>query len=180
MLLQLFLTFFKIGFISFGGGYAMMPVIQHEVNKYGWLSSEEFNEVVALAGTGPGPIATNSATLIGLHTAGVPGAIMATFGMILPSLLLIIVLAAFLYKWHQNKWFKSSFYGLKPVVTGLIIFAAIHFGMAGWGEMKLPVSFQQIATLLITIGAFVGIIKYKMHPFVIIVGAGIMGIVFFQ
>ncbi|MBP1962199.1 chromate transporter [Paenibacillus aceris] len=180
MLLDLFLTFFKIGFISFGGGYAMMPIIQHEVSRNQWLSAEDFNQVVSLAGTGPGPIATNCATLIGFETAGIPGAIMATLGMVLPSLLLIILLAAFLYKWHNNKWFKSSFYGLKPVVTGLIFFAAIHFGMAGWGEAKLPVTWQQIATILITVGAFVGIVKYKLHPFIIIVGAGIMGIVFFQ
>jgi chromate transporter len=180
VLFSLFLTFFKIGFISFGGGYAMMPIIQHEVSKNNWLTDEAFNQVVSLAGSGPGPIATNCATLIGFQTAGVMGAIAATLGMVLPSLLLIIVLAAFLYKWHTNKWFKSSFYGLKPVVTGLIIFAAIHFGMAGWGEAKLPITWQQIATILISIGAFVGIVKYKLHPFIIIVGAGIMGIVFFQ
>jgi chromate transporter len=180
MLLSLFITFFKIGLISFGGGYAMMPVIQHEVERHQWLSSVDFNHVVSLAGTGPGPIATNCATLVGFQTAGVPGAIAATLGMVLPSLILIILLAAFLYKWHSNKWFKSSFYGLKPVVTGFIIFAAIHFGWAGWGSEKFQISWDQIATVLITAGAFLGIIKYKLHPFMIIVFAGIMGIVFFQ
>ncbi|SDO11677.1 chromate transporter [Paenibacillus sp. yr247] len=180
MLLSLFITFFKIGFISFGGGYAMMPVIQREVDKHQWLSPDDFNHMISLAGTGPGPIATNCATLIGFQTAGVPGAIVATLGMVLPSLILIILLAACLYRWHTNKWFKSSFYGLKPVVTGFIIFAAIHFGWTGWGTEKFHISWNQIATLLITVGAFLGIIKYKLHPFMIIVSAGIMGIVFFQ
>ncbi|OPH60694.1 chromate transporter [Paenibacillus ferrarius] len=180
MLFSLFFTFFKIGLISFGGGYAMMPVIQREVVKHDWLTADAFNQVITLAGTGPGPIATNSATLVGLQTAGVPGAIAATFGMVLPSLLLIILLAAFLYKWHSNKWFKSSFYGLKPVVTGLIIFAAIHFGLGGLGVDKFQVSWDRIASVLITVGAFFAIIKYKLHPFFVIVSAGIMGIVFFQ
>lgn len=180
MLVSLFITFFKIGIISFGGGYAMMPVIQREVERHQWLTSDDFNNVISLAGTGPGPIATNSATLIGFHTAGVPGAIAATLGMVLPSLILIIALAAFLYKWHANKWFKSSFYGLKPVVTGFIIFAAIHFGWSGLGPVKYQISWDQIATVLIAVGAFLAIIKYKLHPFMVIVFAGVMGIVFFQ
>lgn len=180
MLFSLFITFFKIGLISFGGGYAMMPVIQGEVERHQWIAAADFNNIISLAGTGPGPIATNCATLIGLQTAGVPGAMAATIGMVLPSLILIILLAAFLYKWHSNKWFKSSFYGLKPVVTGFIIFAAIHFGWSGLSVEKWQISWDNVATMLITAGAFLGIIKYKLHPFVIIVCAGMMGIVFFQ
>ncbi|TXK83720.1 chromate transporter [Paenibacillus sp. N3.4] len=180
MLFSLFLTFLKIGFISFGGGYAMIPVIQREVDIHQWMSADDFNEIVTLAGTGPGPIATNCATLIGLQTSGVTGAIAATLGMVLPSLLLIILLAAFLYKWHSNKWFKSSFYGLKPIVTGFIIFAAIHFGWSGLGDVGFHISWHQIAMILIAVGAFTSIIKYKLHPFFVIVLAGGMGIVFFQ
>ncbi|MFD0695803.1 chromate transporter [Paenibacillus sp. GCM10027628] len=175
---SLFFTFLKIGFISFGGGYAMIPIIQHEVEIHQWMTGEQYNHAVALAGMGPGPIATNSATLIGFEAAGIPGAIAATFGMVFPSLLLIILLAAFLYKWHHHKWFKSSFYGLRPVVTGFIIFAAIHFGWSG--ADKVLFSWHQAATVLITIGVVVGVIKYKLHPFVVILLSGVMGIVFFH
>jgi chromate transporter len=178
LLWSLFVTFLKIGFVSFGGGYAMIPIIQNEVELHQWLLPEQFNHAVALAGTGPGPIATNCATLIGFETAGVPGAIAATLGMVLPSLLLIILFAAFLYKWHNNKWFKSSFYGLRPVVTGFIVFAAIHFG---WSVSdKAIFSWHQAAMMIITIGVVVGIVKYKLHPLAVIVLAGAMGIVFFN
>ncbi|MBD0380861.1 chromate transporter [Paenibacillus sedimenti] len=178
LLWNLFITFLKIGFISFGGGYAMIPIIQHEVELHQWLLPAQFNHAVTLAGTGPGPIATNCATLIGFETAGIPGAIAATLGMVLPSLLLIILLAAFMYKWHHNKWFKSSFYGLRPVVTGLIIFAAIHFGWPSGAEDIF--SWHQAAMVLITIGVVVGVVKYKLHPFTVILLSGVMGIVFFH
>ncbi|MEW9700477.1 chromate transporter [Paenibacillus sp. SI8] len=178
MLWSLFITFFKIGFISFGGGYAMIPVIQHEVELHQWLQTDRFNHVVALAGTGPGPIATNCATLIGFEIAGIPGALLATFGMVLPSLLLIIVLAAFLYKWHTNKWFKSSFYGLRPVVTGFILFAAVHYGWPG--SINLMFTWHHAANLAIALVVVVAIVKYKLHPLIVIVGAGMMGIVFFN
>ncbi|MFC5447860.1 chromate transporter [Paenibacillus aestuarii] len=178
VLWSLFLTFLKIGFISFGGGYAMIPIIQHEVETHQWMQPEQFNHAVALAGTGPGPIATNCATLIGYQTAGVLGAIIATLGMVLPSLLLIIFLSAVLYKWHNHRWFKSTFYGLRPVVTGLIIYAAIRLGWSGSDSVHF--SWHQAAMILITFGVAVGIIKYKLHPFIVILFAGIMGIVFFQ
>ncbi|OCT12338.1 chromate transporter [Paenibacillus pectinilyticus] len=179
MLISLFLTFLKIGLVSFGGGYAMIPVIQRQVEKPQWLTSDEFNHVISLAGTSPGPIATNCATLIGYESAGIPGAIMATLGMVLPSLILIITLAAFLFRWHSKTWFQSSFYGLKPVVTGFIIYAALHFGLSSFENVQRGITWRQVATLLITIGAFLGIVKYKLHPFLIIVFAGMVGIVFF-
>jgi chromate transporter len=180
MLFSLFLTFLKIGLVSFGGGYAMIPVIQLEVERHQWLTTVEFNHVISLAGTSPGPIATNSATLIGYETAGVAGAITATLGMVLPSLIVIIVMAAFLYRWHDHRWFKSSFYGLKPVVTGFIIYAALHFGLSTFEPAQTGVTWKQVATLLIAAGAFIAIVKYKMHPLIVIVLAGVMGIVFFM
>ncbi|CAH1201912.1 hypothetical protein PAECIP111891_01853 [Paenibacillus allorhizoplanae] len=179
MLLQLFLAFLKIGLVSFGGGYAMIPVIQLEVERHQWLTLDEFQHVIALSGTSPGPIATNSATLIGYETAGIPGAILATLGMVLPSLVVIILAAAFLFRWHSHPWFKSSFYGLKPVVTGFIVYAALHFGQSSFGSVETGVSWKQVATLLIAGGAFMAIVKYKVHPFVVIVGAGVLGIAFF-
>ncbi|MDQ8737993.1 chromate transporter [Paenibacillus sp. LHD-38] len=86
MLWELFITFLKIGIVSFGGGYAVIPLIQYEVASRGWLESAEYQETISIAGMAPGPIATNSATLVGYKTAGLGGAIMSTLGMVIPSL----------------------------------------------------------------------------------------------
>ncbi|OAS15269.1 chromate transporter [Paenibacillus oryzisoli] len=88
-------------------------------------------------------------------------------------------MAVFLFRWHANPWFTSSFYGIKPVVTGFIIYAALHFGQSTFGTVEVGVTWKQIATLLIAAGAFVAIVTYKLHPIGVIVGAGVMGIVFF-
>ncbi|MFB5266081.1 chromate transporter [Paenibacillus enshidis] len=174
---QLFISFLKIGFLSFGGGYAILPMIQFEVEKYHWLSTEEFQRIVSLAGMSPGPIATNSATLIGYNTAGLPGAIVATTGMVLPSLIVVILIAAFFFKIHSYPWVKSSFYGLRPIITGLIVYAAIHFGFSGSSEAIFH--WTTFATLLIGVLAFVAITKYKIHPLTVIAGSAVMGIVIF-
>ncbi|KIL40377.1 chromate transporter [Gordoniibacillus kamchatkensis] len=178
MLWSLFLTFFKIGLISFGGGYAMIPIIQHEVSSHHWLSDKSFADAVALAGMAPGPIATNTATLIGYKTAGVPGAAISTLGMVLPSLLLMILITAYFYKVSRTKWVKSSFYGLRPIVTGLIIYAAIHFGFSGMGMGS--VTWKTLLSLLITCGVVIGVMKYKLHPMAALLLSGLVGVVFFQ
>ena len=177
MMWELFYSFLKIGLLSFGGGYAVIPMIQHEALAGGWLSDEQFQEVVAIAGMAPGPIATNSATLIGYHTAGIGGAIVSTLGMILPSLVLIIIISAFFFRAKNSKWMKSSFYGLRPIVTGLILYAAIHFGFMGKEQSFF--TWQTIATLLISAAALFGIVKYKLHPIAIIVASGLLGIALF-
>jgi len=178
MLWNLFITFLKIGFISFGGGYAMIPIIQLEVVSHHWLTEEAFTDAVALAGMAPGPIATNTATLIGYKTAGVPGAIMSTAGIVLPSLILMILITAIFYKIYRNKWVRSSFYGLRPIITGLIIYAAIHFGFSGEGLSNL--TWKTFVGLLITGGVIIGVMKYKMHPMLVILVSGLLGVVFFS
>lgn len=178
MLWSLFITFLKLGLISFGGGYAMIPVIQHEVESHGWLSLNDFNDAVALAGMSPGPIATNSATIIGFKAAGLPGAAFATMGMVLPSLVVIILIAGFFYKSHGNSWVKASLYGLKPIVTGLILYAAIHFFFSG-NQWSL-VSWHQIVTVLIAAGVVVGVLRYRLHPFAAVLISGLLGMALFQ
>ncbi|MFC7680585.1 chromate transporter [Paenibacillus sp. GCM10028914] len=177
MLWELFVTFLKIGFVSFGGGYAVIPLIEYEVSENGWLSSVQFQEAVSLAGMAPGPIATNSATLIGYKAAGPLGAIMSTLGMILPSLVIIIILAALFFRVQNNKWVKSSFYGLRPIVTGLIVYAAIHFGFLG--KQESGITWATVGTLLICGVSLFLLLKYKLHPFILILAAGVAGIVLF-
>ncbi|MGZ7440299.1 chromate transporter [Paenibacillus sp. TH7-28] len=177
MLWQLFLVFIKVGLISFGGGYAVMTLIQREVAAMGWVEAGEFQEIVALAGMAPGSIATNAATLIGYSQAGILGAIVATVGIILPSLIIVILLTAFFLKLQSNDWVKSSFYGLRPIVTGLIIYAAIHFGLSGRSEPLL--SWSMAGTLLIITGSLALVTKYKVHPFAVILLSAVAGIVLF-
>ncbi|MBO2943398.1 chromate transporter [Paenibacillus sp. F411] len=177
MLLQLFLTFLKIGFVSFGGGYAVIPLIQFEVSEYGWLSNDEFQSTVALAGMAPGPIATNTATLIGFKTSGAAGAMAATAGIVLPSLLIIVTLATLFFRVRHNSLVRSSFYGLRPIVTGLIVYAALHFGFLGNGEVA--VTWSSIGTLIICGLSLLLLIRYKLHPLLLILAAAAAGIVLF-
>ncbi|MCM3699537.1 chromate transporter [Paenibacillus macerans] len=177
MLWQLFLIFIKVGLISFGGGYAVMTLIQREVAAMGWVDAGEFQEIVALAGMAPGSIATNAATLIGYSQAGILGAIVATVGIILPSLIIVILLTASFLKLQSNDWVKSSFYGLRPIVTGLIIYAAINFGLSGRSEPLL--SWSMAGTLLLITGSLALVTKYKVHPFAVILLSAVAGIVLF-
>lgn len=178
MLWELFLTFFKIGFISFGGGYALIPVFQHEVEAHGWLIEEQFTNSVVLAGMAPGPIATNTATLIGYKTAGILGATVSTIGIILPSVLIIVIIALFYNRVGQNRHVQSIFYGLKPVVTALIIYAAIHFGFKGHSEHLFTLENAGIG--FIAVGVFVAVWKYKLSPIIAIFLSGLVGIVLFS
>ncbi|GIP53197.1 MULTISPECIES: chromate transporter [Paenibacillus] len=177
MLWQLFLVFIKVGLISFGGGYAVMTLIQREVAGKGWVEAGEFQEIVSLAGMAPGSIATNTATLIGYSQSGFLGAVAATVGIILPSLIIVIILTASFIRLQNNDLVKSSFYGLRPVVTGLIIYAAIHFGLSGRSESLL--SWSMAGTLLICAGCLTLVTKYKVHPFGVILLAAVAGIVIF-
>lgn len=178
MLLQLFITFLKIGFISFGGGYAMIPVIEREALSHGWMKPEQFLDAVSVAGMAPGPIATNSATLVGYKAAGLPGAALAALGMILPSLIIVIIIAAFFYKIHRHKTVQSSFYGLRPIVTGLIVYAAIHFAQ-GSGESHTSV-WETVMTGGLVVASVIGLTRLKMHPLAVITLAGLAGIAIFN
>ncbi|MDN8589108.1 chromate transporter [Paenibacillus sp. 11B] len=173
---DLFMMFIRVGLVSFGGGYAVIPIIQHEVTEKGWLTSSEFQQTVALAGMAPGSIATNAATLIGYKTAGYIGAAVSTAGMILPSLVVIVLLSSLFYRVHDNSWVKSSLYGLRPVTTGLIIYAAIHFG---YPDEDTGISWVWIATLLISGVCLFLLFKYKLHPLLVLIVAGAAGIILF-
>jgi chromate transporter len=173
----LFLVFVKVGLISFGGGYAAITMIQQEVEEAGWLNASKFQELVSLAGMAPGSIATNTATLVGYTMGGGWGALTATAGIIMPSLVIVILLAAFFLKLHSKEWVKSSFYGLRPIVTGLILYAALHLGLGGPSGPWLR--WMTVGTLLIIFGCLVLVAKYKAHPFMVIAVSAVAGIVFF-
>ncbi|AIQ46579.1 chromate transporter [Paenibacillus sp. FSL R7-0273] len=177
MLLELFLLFLKVGLISFGGGYAVIALIQREITEKGWVTPGQFQELVALAGMAPGSIATNTATLIGYSQMGILGGIVSTIGIILPSLLIVILFTAFFLRMKSNSWVRSSFYGLRPIITGLIVYAAIHFGI-GSARGSL-VSWSTFGMLLICAGSLVAVLRYKIHPFAVILLSAVGGIVLF-
>lgn len=121
VLIKLFFAFFKIGLFTFGGGYAMIPLIQEEVTKNGWLTAEEVIDIVGIAESTPGPIAVNLATFVGTSQMGVLGALVATLGVILPSFIIILLIAIIFKKIMDNKYVKSILKGINPVIIGLIL-----------------------------------------------------------
>ena len=126
LLLQLFLTFAKIGLFTFGGGYAMLSIIEHScVEEKKWITHDEMMDVTVIAESTPGPIAINCATFVGQKQAGVKGAVVATFGMVLPSFLVILAIAAFLDRFLEITWVTGAFKGIKLAVGLLILDAAV-------------------------------------------------------
>ncbi len=125
-LFELFLSFAKIGLFTFGGGYAMLPLIERVcvIDKQ-WISDEEMSDIPAVAESSPGPVAINCATYVGYKQKGIAGAIAATFGMVLPSFIIILVISFFLDRFLDNKWVSGAFYGIKIAVGILIVDAAV-------------------------------------------------------
>ena len=121
VLIKLFFAFFKIGLFTFGGWYAMIPLIQEEVTKNGWLTAEEVIDIVGIAESTPGPIAVNLATFVGTSQMGFLGALIATVGVILPSFIIILLIAIIFKKIMDNKYVKSILKGINPVIIGLIL-----------------------------------------------------------
>lgn len=126
VLFGLFISFFKIGLFSFGGGYAMLPLIYQEVNRVGSMSPSQFNELVALSQVTPGPIAINAATYSGFEVAGVAGTVVSTFGAVLPEFILMLLMVRFLAKTGDNPLVKGAFEGIRPATVGLMGAAWIY------------------------------------------------------
>ncbi len=164
MLLKIFLTFFKIGAFTFGGGYAMIPIIQDEiVIKRGWMDEREFLDAIALAQGAPGAVAINTSIYVGYRIKGVPGAILATLGTVLPSFFIILIVAKFFFKYRDNPIIDKVFLGIRPAIVALILSAVYKLTeTAKLGYIAMIVSF--VSALLIV---FLGI-----NPiYLIIVGA---------
>ncbi|SNX53564.1 chromate transporter [Thermoanaerobacterium sp. RBIITD] len=165
--LKLLFSFFKIGLFSFGGGYAMLPLIQQEVvNANNWLTTKEFINVVAISQVTPGPVAINTATYVGYKVAGIIGSTFATVGVVLPSVIIILTMSKFFFKFRNNKYVDAAFTGLRPAVVGLIAAAAI---LVAYG------SFIDYKSVIIFLAAFIATSKYKVDPILMIILAGVIG-----
>jgi chromate transporter len=179
VLWELFHTFFLMGFVSFGGGYAMLPIMETGVIQYGWMSAEKLTNIIAIAGMSPGPVAANSAILIGYSAAGINGALVSAFAILLPSLILVIAVAACFTKLHHNPIVERMFYGLKPIVTSLIIFAAIKFALAS-NMIILEVSFRSISLFLIFGLSLFALFKLRWNPVYVIILSGLVGVALYS
>ncbi len=176
ILWQLFITFFQIGLFTIGGGYAMIPMITTQVTQKGWASLETVTDFIAVSESTPGPFAINIATFLGYRTAGVPGAIATTLGVVLPSFIIISVVARFFLSFSDNKYVKSALYGLRPVVLGLILSAAFAIARAN----LFPGTGVDWAGIGIAIAAFILLRKVKkLHPGLVMLLAAAAGILIY-
>lgn len=130
ILLDLFLTFLLIGAVSFGGGYGMISLVREQVLAHGWLTESEFLDMIAVSESTPGPLAVNMATFIGSSQAGFPGALVATFGVVLPAFLIILLIAAVLKNLLRYRGVEAFLSGVRPTVVGLILGTAVVLGLA--------------------------------------------------
>lgn len=176
--LRLFISFFKIGAFSFGGGYAMLPMIYQEVDTFG-LSMKEFTDVVAISQMTPGPIAVNAATYIGFKAAGFWGSAFATFGVALPSFILIMFIATVFDKFKSNHYVNSILGGIRPATVGMIASAVIFFSKTSLLDLtRLADDFWQIfsiPSILIFVLTIICSKKFKIGPIVLTLAGGVLG-----
>lgn len=177
--LELFLTFFKIGLFTFGGGYAMLPLIQQEVVGNGWISEQEVVNFIAVSESTPGPFAINMATFIGSEMGGIFGAVCSTLGVVLPSFIVILIVARFFMAFKDNRWVKAVMNGLRPAVIGLIgaaiisvvleVFFPSGLGTSVFGTLSFWSSLVIFALMLF--------LQFKkLHPILIIVISAALGV----
>ena len=152
--LSLFLTFLKIGAVSFGGGYGMISLIREEVILHGWLTEQEFLNMIAVSESTPGPIAINMATFIGSSQAGILGSLVATLGVILPSFIIILIISSLISNFLKYKGVKSVLWGIKPAVAGLITATGITMFLSalfGIENLKSSFSFDYKAIIILAV-----------------------------
>ncbi len=180
--LKLFWAFFQIGLFSFGGGYAALPLIEKQViDTHAWMTAAEFTDLITISQMTPGPIAINAASFIGARMAGIPGALIATFGNILPSSVLILLLAWLYRKYRSLSLINHALRGLRPAVVGMIASAALTMIGSSWfsGGTAAVLGVDAIALFLFA-GAFFILRKWKPNPILIMLGTGILGMLLYM
>ena len=175
--LELFVTFFKIGLFTIGGGYAMLPLIQADVQAHGWMTAEELVNFIAVSESTPGPFAVNVSTYVGAELAGLTGALCATLGVVLPSFLIILLVARFYAAFRASAAVSGAMSGLRPAVIGMIGAAAVSVGQTVFA----PDGVQALAgyPLACSLAIFVlmaFLTHRKLHPIAIILLSALLGI----
>lgn len=179
ILLELFWTFFKIGAFTFGGGYAMVPLIEAEMASHGWITEEELVNFIAVSESTPGPFAVNMSTYVGMTAGGFRGAVCATLGVTLPSFIIILAVAKMYEKFRSSKIVSGCMSGLKPAVIGLIGSAVISVGRTVFfPDGFASASVEQISFIisLVLFGCMLFLALKKKHPILIICISAAVGI----
>ena len=181
---ELFWSFFQIGLFSIGGGYAAMPLIQNQVvDIHPWLTMTQFADIMTIAEMTPGPIAINSATFVGIQVAGLPGAIVATLGCVVPSCIIVLTLAYVYYRFRGLSIVQGILVGLRPAVIAMIASAGLSLLiMALYGERSIPTDvfrFDLIALVLFAAGFFV-LRKWKPSPLCVMAVCGAVGVILYS
>lgn len=173
---KLFITFVQIGLLSFGGGYASLPLIEDlVVHQEQWLTIEEYGHLITISQMTPGPIAINSATFIGTKIAGFPGGLLATLGCILPSIIIVTILAIIYNRYRKLDLIQNTLTILKPVVTALITASGVSiFVNAVWGAESIQWLAPNWLMIAIFIAAFGILIRKKANPILIMLAAGMV------
>ena len=171
--LELFLIFFKIGAFTFGGGYALLPLIQQEVLSHNWMDLEQLVNFVAVSESTPGPLAVNLASFVGAETGGLLGAGCATIGVVLPSFLIILLVAKFYQAFRTNTLVKGCMNGLRPTVVGMI--GASLLSVAG-SAFSLSAGVVPLALAVVLLAVILFAHWKKVHPILLIVGSAVVGI----
>lgn len=185
--LELAFVFFTIGLFTIGGGYAMIPMINDQVISRGWLTVDELTNFLAIAESTPGPFAVNVATLIGFNQGsqygvffGIIGAVVTTTSVVLPSFIIILIIAKFLKNFLEYKWVKYAMDGIKAIIAGLIL--SVVVGLVFKNVFHDQLTFQQFDYLALLIMVIVFVIKMiykKTNPILLIILSGILGILFY-
>lgn len=192
LLLTLFFEFFKTGLFAVGGGLATIPFLYNMIDKYKWFSDEVLGDMIAISESTPGPIGVNMATYSGYHVfsseygafIGALGGVFTTFGLVLPSFIVILIVSRMYQKFKENRLVQSGFYGIRPVVVGMIGATAVDMFLSAVTNdisvLSLTNLFSEIkvgALILFAVLLFLTN-KYKKHPIIYIVFAGVMGGIF--
>ena len=181
--LKLFYEFFKTGLFAVGGGLATLPFLSDMADRTGWFTQAQLADMLAVSESTPGPVGVNMATYVGFETAGVLGAVVATLGLVTPSVIVILIVAGFLRAFRSNKFVDAAFYGLRPASTamvasagiGVVLLSLVNTDASGlaffrWKELAL-------AAVILVLTRWVPVTK-KLHPIVFIGAAAIVGVVF--
>lgn len=188
LFLQLFYSFFKIGLFGFGGGYAMISLIQGEVvSKHHWMSAGQFTDIVAISQMTPGPIGINSATYVGYtalvnagygHAWGVLGSATATAAVVFPSFVLMLLISKYFMKYKNHPLVEDVFSGLRPMVVGLLAAAALLlFTPDNFGTLNEP--WQFYISIFLFAFAFIATLVYRINPIKVICLCGLAGLLLF-
>lgn len=177
--LQLLWSFILVGLFSIGGGYAALPLIQQQVvENRGWLTLTEFGDLITISQMTPGPIALNVSTFVGQRTAGFPGAVMATFGCVLPSCVIVSILAYFYFKYGKLEIIQGVLRGLRPAVVALIASAGLSIiVLSFWGEGGFQPSLaavDRVAAALFGASLFT-LLRFRLNGIWVILGCGAAG-----